>query len=359
MSPSPSPRLLVYGATGYTGKLVAAEAAARGIDVVLGGRDAQKLEAVAGPLGFETRSVALHEGPRLQAALEDVAAVLHIAGPFSATAAPMVDACLATGTHYLDVTGEIDVFETLARRGDEAAEAGVALVPGVGFDVVPTDCLAAHTASRVDDPQRVFLAIAGLGSGVSRGTAKTSVESVGRGLAIRRDGVIAYRPMGSLERDFDFGAGPVRAIGMPLGDVATAFHSTGAPDVETYVVTSGSLPRALRLSRLAAPLLRRKGVQSFLKHRIDASAPEGPTDEERLGQRTLILAEVEGAEGQRARGLLETPSPYALTAIAALEALQRIARGVAPPGYHTPATALGADFATELDGCIRRELPVG
>ncbi len=353
---SSSPRLFVYGATGYTGKLVAAEAAARGVDVVLGGRDAEKLAAVAEPLGLATRTVSLADGPRLRATLEEFAAVLHIAGPFSATARPMVAACLATGTHYLDVKGEIDVFEALARRDEEARRAGIALVPGVGFDVVPTDCLAAHVAARVTDPERVLIAVAGIGGGVSRGTAKTLIEFIGRGLAIRRDGVISYRPMGSLTRDFDFGAGPVRAIGMPLGDVATAFHSTGAPNVETYVVASGGIPNALRLGRLVAPLLRLRGVQSFLKKRVDRGAPEGPTEQERAGTRTQILAEVEGAEGQRARALLETPSPYALTATAAVEALRRVAGGCAAPGYHTPATALGADFVLELEGCARWDL---
>ena len=353
---SPPSRLLVYGATGYTGKLVAAEAAAKGVDVVLGGRDADKLKAVAEPLGFETRSVALNDGPRLRAALEDVAAVLHIAGPFSATAAPMVSACLATGTHYLDVTGELDVFETLARRDDEARDAGIALVPGVGFDVVPTDCLAAYVASQVPEPLRLHLAIAGMGSGVSRGTAKTLIEFVGRGLAIRRDGVIAYLPIGSLKRDFDFGAGPVRAIGMPLGDVATAFHSTGAPNIETYMVASGGIPRALRMARLVAPLLRLGAVQSFLKARVDRGAPEGPSEQDRTGTRTTIVAEVEGVEGQRARAMLETPSPYDFTATAALAALQQVAQGGTSPGYHTPATALGADFVLGLEGCVRRDL---
>lgn len=353
---SPSPRLLVYGATGYTGKLVAAEAAARGVDVVLAGRDATKLRSVAEPFGFETRSVSLSDGPRLRASLEDVAAVLHIAGPFSATARPMVEACLATGTHYLDVTGEIDVFEALARRDDDARRAGIVLVPGVGFDVVPTDCLAAHAAQRVTDPQHVRLAVAGIGGGVSRGTAKTMIEFIGRGLPIRRDGVITYRPIGSLTRDFDFGAGPVRAIGMPLGDVATAFHSTGAPNVETYLVASGGIPRALGVARLLAPLLRVRSVQSFLKNRVDRGAPEGPTEQERSGTRTTVLAEVEGAEGQRARAMLETPSPYAFTATAALAALGQVARDAPPAGYHTPATALGADFVLGIDRCVRRDL---
>lgn len=352
---SAPPRLLVYGATGYTGGLVAREAASRGLDVILAGRDAEKLKAVARPHGFETRAVELDDAQRLRGALGDVGAVLHVAGPFSATATPMVEACLATRTHYLDVTGEIDVFEALARRDDEARAAGIVLLPGVGFDVVPTDCLAAHVAARVAEPWRLRLALAGIGGGVSRGTAKTLIECLGRGLAIRRDGVVVYRPMGSLTVEFDFGVGPVRAIAFPLGDVASAFHSTGAPNIETFVVASGRIPTLLRASRFVAPLLRNARVQAFLKRRVDAG-PAGPTPAGREGTRAVILAEVVGADGQRARASLETPTGYALTPPAALAALERVARGETAPGYHTPATALGADFVLGLAGCVRREL---
>jgi len=350
-------RILVYGATGYTGKLVAAEAAKRGLDVVLAGRNAEKLKTVAEPLGFETRVIPLDDAPRLQAALEDVVAVLHIAGPFSATAQPMVDACLATRTHYLDVTGEVDVFEAIARRDVEAREAGVLLLPGVGFDVVPGDCLAAHTAARVEEPIRLRLALAGTGSpasGLSRGSARTAVESLGSGLRVRHNGILESRPAGSLERHFDFGAGPARGIAMPLGDVATAFHSTGVPDIEVYIIASGQLPRLLKASRLLTPLLRLPAVQRFLKSRVDGM-PEGPTEAERNGTRAFILAEVEGAGGETARALLETPSGYAFTPIAAVEAARRASAGSAPIGFHTPATAFGADFVLDLADCQRRD----
>jgi short subunit dehydrogenase-like uncharacterized protein len=346
---------MVYGATGYTGRLVVAESIARGLDVVLAGRDPGKLERIAKPLGFECRVVSLDDEAQLRTTLSDIAVVLHIAGPFSATARPMIDACLATGTHYLDVTGEIDVFESIARRGAEARKAGVMLLPGVGFDVVPTDCLAAHVATQVRDPHTLRLALAGIGGGVSRGTAKTSIESLGNGLRVRQDGLLQTRPMGSLERPFDFGAGGVRTIAMPLADVSTVFHSTGIPNIEVYVAASGKLPAILRASRVIAPLLRIPALQEFLKRQID-STPEGPTKKERNATRVFILAEVSGADGETARALLETPSPYALTPVAALEAAERAAQGTAPTGFQTPATAFGPDFILELDGCRRTDL---
>jgi short subunit dehydrogenase-like uncharacterized protein len=348
-------RIMIYGATGYTGKLVAAEAVRQGLDVLLAGRDPEKLKAVAEPLGCESRAVALTDTPRLRAALEDVAAVLHIAGPFSQTARPMVDACLETRTHYLDITGEIDVFEAIARRDAEAEAAGVLLLPGVGFDVVPTDCLAVHTASRVEEPTKLRLAIAGMDGGVSRGTAKSAIESLGDGLRVRQDGILRTRPPGSLEHVFDFGAGPTRGLAMPWGDVATAFYSTKIPNIEVYFILSGSLPMLMKASRLITPILRLPAVQRFLKTRVDAM-PEGPDEATRTGTRALLLAEVEGPGGQIARSMLETPSGYALTPPAAVEAARRAAMGEVPTGFHTPATAFGADFVLDLPDCHRTDL---
>ena len=348
-------RILIYGATGYTGKLVAREAARRGLDVVLAGRDAIKLKHVASEHGFETRAAALDDAAGLRAALDGIAAVLHIAGPFSKTSRPMADACIATRTHYLDVTGEIDVFEALARRNAEAKSAGVTLLPGVGFDVVPSDCMAAYVATRIEEPTLLRIGLAGLGGGVSRGTARTMVESLADGLRIRHQGVLVRRPMGSLEHHFDLGAGPLRGLAMPLADLASAFHSTGIPNIETYMVVSGSMPLLLKSSRLFAPLLRLASVQAFFSRRID-SMSEGPDDATRASTRAIVLAEVTGPGDQRAAAMLETPSGYAMTQVAAVEAVRRAAEGSAPPGFQTPATAFGADFALACSDSRRTDL---
>jgi short subunit dehydrogenase-like uncharacterized protein len=350
-----SERILIYGATGYTGRLVAAEAARRDLDVVLAGRNAKTLEEVATPLGFETRCVALEDSAALRDALGDIACVLHIAGPFSRTAAPMLDACLETGTHYLDVTGEIDVFEAIARRDSEARSAGILMLPGVGFDVVPSDCLAAHVAARVEEPRTLRIAIAGMGGGVSRGTAKTAIESLGDGLRIRRDGILTPLPSGSLVRDFDFGAGPARGVAMPWGDIATAFHSTGIPDIEVYFILGGGVSRMLKATRLFAPLFRLAPVQDLLKSRID-KMPAGPDEKARSATTAVLLAEVEGPGDQLARARLETPSGYQLTYQAAVEIAMRVARGEAPTGYQTPSSAFGADLVLDLPGCRRMDI---
>lgn len=345
----------VYGATGYTGKLIAAEAHRRGIPVVLAGRDAEKLKRIADPYGFQTRVVALTEPGRLRAAIEDLDCVLHVAGPFSETSRPMLDACLATKTHYLDITGEIDIFEAASRRGAEAAAAGIMLLPGAGFDVVPSDCLAAHVATKVEEPTTLRLAIAGMGASFSRGTAKTMVEGLADGLRVRRNGIIRSLPSGCLERRFDFGAGEAVGVGMPWGDVATAFHSTGIPNIEVYFALSGFAPALLRASRFATPLLRLPAAQRFLKAAVDRQ-PEGPDASDRDSQRAVLLAEVEGRGGEIARARLETPNGYSLTAESALELACRAANGEARPGYQTPSSAYGADFVLGLEGCTRTDV---
>jgi short subunit dehydrogenase-like uncharacterized protein len=350
-----SPRILIYGATGYTGKLIAAEAARRGLDVVLAGRNPDKLKMVAEPLGLETRAFPLTDDARLRAELEEFGCVLHIAGPFSETSAPMVDACIATGTHYLDVTGEIEVFEAIARRSEEARAAEVLLLPGVGFDVVPSDCLAAHVASRLPEASELRIAIAGMGGGVSRGTAKTMVESLGDGLRVRRDGVIRNRPTGSLERHFDFGAGPARGVGMSWGDVSTAFHSTGIPNIEVYFILSGPIPGLLKASRFFTPVMRLAAVQRFLKARVDAM-PEGPSEAERASSNALLLAEAEAPGGRIARAMLQTPTGYTLTYQSATEIAARVATGSVPTGFQTPSSAFGADFVLDLPGCTLTDL---
>ncbi|HIK86293.1 MAG TPA: hypothetical protein EYG08_14400, partial [Myxococcales bacterium] len=318
-------RFMLYGATGYTGKLVAALAKRLGLDVILAGRSREKLKEIAEDLGFAFRVVSLADAAGLRRSLSDISAVLHAAGPFSQTAGAMIEACISTGTHYLDVTGEIDVFESIARRGPQAEAAGVILLPGVGFDVVPSDCVALHTASRVEEPTSLRIAIAG-GSAVSRGTAKTAIEGLGDGLRIRANGIIRSRPAGSLERHFNFGAGPARALALSWGDVSTAFYSTGIPNIEVYFALSGRTASLIKASRFVKPILGLERVRNFLTDRAN-DMPEGPDESVRSSTGSLILAEVEGPGGQKARTLLETPNGYALTPVAAVECVRRALAG--------------------------------
>ena len=346
-------RLLVYGATGYTGGLLAALAKERGLAPIVAGRSRAKVEAVAARLGVEARIASVDEAGALAELLRDVACVISSAGPFSRTARQMFEACLASGAHYLDVTGEIDVFALAASFDARARQAGVMLLPGIGFDVVPSDCLAAHVAARVGRPRSVRIALAAGGT-PTHGTARTALETIGAPLRVRRGGKLVALPSGSLSRSFDFGQGPVACLGVPMGDVITAAHSTGAADVEVYMRGSGALRFALRASQWLGPIVSSGLVQRGLGRWIDR-LPEGPSEEERLTTRASVVAEAEGDRGV-ARARLETPSGYETTRLAGVEAARRILAGEAKPGFQTPATAFGADFVLALPGVKREDL---
>ena len=346
-------RFLLYGATGYTGKLTASTARAQGLHPILAGRDAQKTQAVAAEHGFEWRAFDLAQTAALDAALNEVDAVLHVAGPFSATSKPIADACLRTGRHYLDITGEIDVFEALATRDAEAKDRGVMLLPGVGFDVVPSDDLAAHVKHRLPDATRLFLAIGGIDK-MSRGTAKTAVESIARGTRARRGGLIVRLPE-TPRATADFGDGPVPTVGMSWGDVATAWHSTRIPDIDVHFQSSRQVEQMTRLGPLARLALSTRVGQRLAKSTIDRQ-PEGPTDAERASGHAVLLAEAVNAKGDTARSRLRTPEGYTLTAMTALEIARRVLAGEFMPGFQTPSLVYGANFVLQFAGVTRADL---
>jgi short subunit dehydrogenase-like uncharacterized protein len=349
----PTP-LLLYGAYGYTGELIAREAAARGWRPVLAGRDGAKLAPLAAELGCEERAFPLDDAEAVAAHLAGVDAVLHCAGPFARTAGAMAEACLRRRVHYLDITGEIEVFEALAARGAEARERGVMLLPGVGFDVVPTDCLAAHLAARLPGAVRLVLAFQA-SSRPSRGTATTMVENLGRGGAVRRGGRIVPVPTAWKTRLIDFGRGPVTAVTVPWGDVSTAWRSTGIGDVEVYTALPAGRLAALRAIRWLRPLAALRPVQGFLKRRIRAG-PAGPGADARARGRTYVWGEVEDGEGRRAAARLTGPEGYRFTVLTALGAAEKVLAGEVRPGYATPSLAFGADFVLGFPGVERRDL---
>jgi short subunit dehydrogenase-like uncharacterized protein len=345
------PDYLIYGANGYTGGLIAREAVVRGQRPVLAGRNAAAVAAAAARLGLEHRVFGLDKPEEVRAGLAGMTAVLHCAGPFAHTAGPMVDACLEARVHYLDITGEIGVFEMLAARDSEAMAAEVLLLPGAGFDVVPSDCLAGHLKRRLPSATRLTLAFQAPGR-LSRGTATTVVENLPRGGAVRQDGELVRVPPAWRTREIDFGQGPVSAVTIPWGDLATAYRSTGIGDIEVYMAVSRWRRRLMRAGRLLGGLLGAAWVQGLLKNRIRAGPP-GPSDEERARGQTLLWGEVTDGAGKRAVSRLRGPEGYTFTVRAALAAVTRVLEGDAPSGYQTPSLAYGPDFVLELPGVER------
>jgi len=355
-----SGKLLVYGANGYTGRLVVDVARARGFqaaDLIVAGRNGEVIQALGDAAGLEYRVFGLDSPSTVDACLEGVTAVLHCAGPFARTATPMAEACIRMGVHYLDVTGEVGVFEKLAARTDEATRAGVMLMPGVGFDVVPSDCLAVHVAARVKDPTTLRIAILGLGASMSHGTAMTMVENLHRGGLVRREGKLVKVRSGSVTRMFDFGRGPKLAMAVPWGDLSTAWHSTGIGTIETYFAASNRMVWGARAAGFMPWLIGSGAVQNLMKKRVHAR-PAGPTEEERKASRSVLVAEVENTAGQGATSRLTTPNGYALTADVSVEIARRVLGGEVRAGFQTPAMVYGADFVMTLAGTEREDLAV-
>lgn len=345
---------LLYGAYGYTGAMIARTAISQGSRPVLAGRNAALVADLAPDLGLEHRVFSLDEPAAVDQGLRGMSVVLHCAGPFSRTSKLMADACLRTAVHYLDITGEVTVFEALAARDAEAKAAGVMLLPGAGFDVVPSDCLAAHLKRRLPSATRLAIAITSTGR-MSRGTATTIVENAGGGGLVRKGGILTAVPAAWKTCAIDFGEGPVKAITIPWGDVATAYYSTGIPNIEVYLAAPLGTRLAARASRFLGSALGASWVQKLLKRRIQ-SGPPGPTDEERARGRSVVWGEAADDAGQKAVARVRGPDGYTLTARAALAIVRRVLAGQAPSGFQTPSTAYGPDFVMELEGVAREDV---
>ncbi len=290
---------LLYGATGYTGSLTARAAVQRGLKPILAGRNPAKVKALADELGLAWRAFPLDDGAALNLALREVPVVLHCAGPYSRTYKPMVDACLRTGTHYLDITGELMEHEALAGRDAEAQAAGVMLLPSVGFDVVPTDCLAAHLKRRLPSATRLTLAFQSFG-GASRGTMISTLDAADRPGMIRRAGALEPVPAAWKTRMVDFGHGPVSCTTLPWGDLATAYRSTGIPNIETYIALPATQRRVMKSARYLGWLLGSKPGKAALM-RMAQALPAGPIRCRTRGGLQPVWGEVSDDAGQSGR----------------------------------------------------------
>jgi len=345
-------RFLIYGANGYTGELVTRYAVERGMKPIVAGRNSIAVESVAKKYHLDYRVFSLDEGYRIENTLQEVDMVVHCAGPFSVTSQPMVKACLKTKKHYTDITGELTVFEACAALDKQAKDAGVMLMPGVGFDVVPSDCLAVHLKNRLPTATRLTLAFYGTG-GISHGTQSTILMNINRAGAIRKDGKIVRVPAAWKSQEIDFGEVTKLGTTIPWGDIATAYRSTEIPNIEVFTVVPGNNLRVLKASRFIGWLLAAKPVQDYLQKQIP---PGGPTDEQRAKGKMCLWGEASDRNGNRVESRMKTPEGYDVTAHAALNIVQKILDGNFQPGYQTPAKVYGPDLIMELQGVTREDV---
>lgn len=343
---------LIYGANGYTGELITRFAAEKGLKPILAGRNAEKISALAKKFEMPFRVFSLEDAAQTDEALREVEFVLHCAGPFSLTSAPMVEACLRNKKHYLDITGEIAVFEAMAARDKQAKDARIMIMPGVGFDVVPSDCLAKHLKNRLPSATNLTLAFYGLGR-ISHGTQATMTMNVGNGGAIRKNGEITQVPAAYKTREIDFGEIQKTGVTIPWGDVSTAFHSTGIPNIEVYTIVPEAQISLLKLSRYLGWLLASSPIQSILQSQIPSG---GPSDEEREKGKTFLWGCVSDDEGNKVESRQFGMEGYTMTALTALKIAEKILDGNFRTGFQTPAKCYGADLILEIEGISREDV---
>lgn len=339
---------MIYGANGYTGELIAREAKRRNLQPTLAGRNRERIERLADELNLPYRVFDLQDSAEAAQQIKGMELVLHCAGPFSATSAPMIEACLAAKAHYLDITGEISVFEHAQSLHARAERAGVVLCPGVGFDVIPTDCVASALKAALPDATQLCLGFDSR-SGFSPGTAKTSVEGLAQGGKVRRGGKIVTVPLAYQTRRIDFGEGEKLAMTIPWGDVSTAYHSTGIPDIEVYIPAPPSMIKGLQRANYVRWLLRMKPVQELLKKRIEKTV-KGPDEATRNRLPTYVWGEATNAAGQKKTARIKTANGYSLTVAGSLTVVEHLLKTKPAGGSYTPSKLLGAELIEKLPG---------
>jgi short subunit dehydrogenase-like uncharacterized protein len=337
---------MIYGAYGYTGELIAREATRRGERPLLAGRSEQKLLPLAKELGLELRAFDVAQANE---SLSGISAVLNCAGPFAATVQPMVEACLQQRVHYIDITGEIPVFQFCHAQDARAKAAGIILCPGAGFDIVPTDCLAALLKEALPDATEINLAFSS-GSRLSHGTAKTMVEGLGKGGLVRRNGEIVSVPSGYRLRRIPFTSGPRWTATIPWGDVFTVGISTGVPNTRVYVATPLAMGLAMRAANPLRFVLKAPPVKQYLRNKVERRYAGGPDASTRNRKSSELWGEAINAAGRRVVARMTTPNGYTLTADTAVEIATHCATAAQTSGYLTPSLLLGSRFILSRPG---------
>lgn len=315
---------MIYGATGYTGRMAAEHANEAGLDLIVAGRDEDALADLGRHLGTEHRRFDLDDDTATDAALRDVTVLLNCAGPFHRTASPLIRAAIRTGAHYLDIAAELDSYELAEALNAEARAAGVMLLPGSGGSVAMLGSLAGRATEAIERPRSVAIAMHVAGS-MSRGSAISASENLTAECLARVGGVLA-ECRSDASRDFDFGHGAVPCIPITLPDLLTIWKALEVPDIATFAHVSGDAFPNGDLGELV----------------------DGPTSSEREANRYQAAVEVIGTDGGVTRAVLDTVNGYSFTPLAAVEAARRVLAGEVAAGFQTPAGLFGNGFAETI-----------
>jgi short subunit dehydrogenase-like uncharacterized protein len=340
-------KFLIYGAYGYTGKIIVERAVERGLTPILGGRNLHKIKAIADQYNLAYIHLKASDVDGWSKALEQVDLVLNCAGPFALTVEYIVPFCLRSNTHYLDITGEIDVFSYIASLDREAKTSSVVLLPGVGFDIVPTDCLGAQLHEQLPDATHLELAFQG-NSGISRGTALSMARRYHEGGTIRENGKLTPVPIAYEVKPIYFGGMDRTCMTIPWGDVYTAYHTTGIKNIKVYTGVNQKTLKSL-LSYKKLTWIAKTAVAQWLMRKIIRKKVDGPSAEARANNQTYLWGKVWNEAGKSVSMEMTTPESYHLTALTAIASVEKVLSGEVAPGYQTPVKAFGNKFIEEFD----------
>jgi short subunit dehydrogenase-like uncharacterized protein len=346
--------LIVYGSYGYTGHLIIDELKQKKFNVILSGRNREALQEQSQESGYPFEVVDINDIVALKNLLQKANLVIHCGGPFRFTAKQMVDVCVQTNTHYTDITGEWQVFELLAGFDAAAKQAGIQIMPGTGFDVVPSDCLAVHLKKRLPSATHLQLAFAMVPGGMSRGTKKSMTESLGFGGIMRRNNELVPFTLGKDVLELDFGKFTTKTTRIQWGDISTAWRSTGIPTIEVFAGANEKSVRGLRMSNYFGWLLRKRWMKNFLLKQID-KGKAGPSEKHLREGKCYLRGTAWDEAGNIRTSLLNGPNAYLLTAKTAVLIAEKVMTGKFGAGYKTPAMQYGADFILEISGTTRTD----
>jgi short subunit dehydrogenase-like uncharacterized protein len=336
-------KLMVYGANGYSAQLIIEELISKNIKPVLAGRNASRIIPLADKFKCEYRIFDLDNDELIEKYLEDVHTLINCAGPFRKTAKDLMEACLQSKTNYLDITGEIPVFHLAFSLAAKAKERGVTFLPGVGFDIIPTDCVAKKLSEQMKDASELKLGFLNIGGGISRGTLLTTLEFLGGNGFIRKNSNVVESKIGAHTINFTKNNFSFYGISIPWGDVYTSYYSTGIPNVEIYLGLSRIVFILRNILLLAVKIFKTDFVKRIASNYVSKNL-SGPPKNKRDSTETYVWGKVKNERGEMIETAYRFMEGYNLTAKGAAEAAERVLKNSVPPGTFTPSLAFGSDF---------------
>jgi len=345
-------KVLLYGANGFSGKLILKEAQKQGVELVIAGRNKKEIKKASDEFNFPYRIASLDNDLEINDMLKDIDCLFNAAGPFSQTTKPLIKACIAMGIHYVDLSGEIDDYIAVHSHNKTAIENNVMLLPGVGFDIVPTDCLGLYTSKKIKDPSELNFYIKGFDD-ISSGTATTAIEAIGKGIRFRKDGKIV-RAKKTETVKINYNEKNEAYLLSTWGDIFTSYLTTKIKNIKVYFKSSLFNKSYILLLHYLESIYK----YNFMKKPLFfwASMQKGPSQEKMDTGTIEIIAEAKNSLGESAATHLVLPEGYIFTALSSVMIIKKIQDGIIKPGFHTPAQLFGEDFILEVEGTSRSDL---